>query len=86
MISRKNPSKYLIDYIEGQGVSLPANFINPEYDKLENKKPNTFVNSNLNQNIVQNPQPQNPVISNSQSQNPTILNPQSQNPTILNPV
>ena len=75
MISRKNPSKYLIDYIEGQGVSLPANFINPEYDKLENKKPNTFVNSNLNQNIVQNPQPQNPVISNSQSQNPTILNP-----------
>ena len=86
MISRKNPSKYLIDYIEGQGVSLPANFINPEYDKLENKKPNTFVNSNLNQNIVQNPQPQNPTILNPQSQNPTISNSQSQNPTILNPV
>ena len=32
-IFRKNPSKYLIDYIEGQGVSLPEGFINPAYDQ-----------------------------------------------------
>ncbi len=32
-ISRKNPSKYLIDYIEGQGVEIPEGFINPMYDE-----------------------------------------------------
>ena len=31
-ISRKNPSQYLIDYIEGQGVSLPEGFINPAFE------------------------------------------------------
>lgn len=31
-IFRKNPSKYLIDYIEGQGVQLPEGFVNPIYD------------------------------------------------------
>lgn len=31
-IFRKNPSKYLIDYIEGQGVQLPHGFINPIFD------------------------------------------------------
>lgn len=31
-IYRKNPSKYLIDYIEGQGVEIPQGFINPIYD------------------------------------------------------
>ena len=31
-IFRKNPSKYLVDYIEGQGINLPTNFINPMYD------------------------------------------------------
>ena len=35
-ISRRNPSKYLIDYMEGQGVSLPEGFYNPLYD--ENKE------------------------------------------------
>ena len=34
-IFRKNPSKYLIDYIEGQGVELPAGFINPIYDTVD---------------------------------------------------
>ncbi len=32
-IFRKNPSKYLIDYIEGQGVSVPDGFINPAFDE-----------------------------------------------------
>ena len=76
MISRKNPSKYLIDYIEGQGVSLPANFVNPEYDKVENINQNS-----INQNVVQNPQLQNP-----QLQNPQLQNPQIRNSIISNPV
>ena len=33
---RHNPSKYLIDYLEGQGVALPPGFINPAFDKEEN--------------------------------------------------
>ena len=32
-VFRNNPSKYLIDYIEGQGVSLPAGFINPAFEQ-----------------------------------------------------
>lgn len=32
-IFRKNPSKYLVDYIEGQGVTLPEGFVNPIYDQ-----------------------------------------------------
>ena len=70
MISRKNPSKYLIDYIEGQGVSLPANFVNPEYDKVENINQNS-----INQNVVQNPQLQNPQLQNQQIRNSIISNP-----------
>ena len=31
-IYRRNPSKYLIDYIEGQGVELPKGFVDPIYD------------------------------------------------------
>ena len=31
-ITRRNPSKYLIDYIEGQGVELPKGFVNPLFD------------------------------------------------------
>ena len=34
-IVRKNPSKYLIDYIEGQGVTIPDGFINPVYDEVQ---------------------------------------------------
>lgn len=32
-IYRNNPSKYLIEYLEAQGVELPNNFIKPEFDK-----------------------------------------------------
>ena len=45
-IFRKNPSKYLIDYIEGQGVNIPAGFINPEFDKKENLQNN--INNSIN--------------------------------------
>lgn len=38
-ISRKNPSKYLIDYIEGQGVTIPEGFINSAFDNKENSIP-----------------------------------------------
>ena len=34
-VIRHNPTKYLIDYIEGQGVTLPEGFINPAYDIKE---------------------------------------------------
>lgn len=33
-ITRKNPSSYLIDYMEGQGVNLPEGFYNPELDNM----------------------------------------------------
>ena len=39
-IYRKNPSKYLIDYIEGQGVSLPEGFINPAFDEKQTTSSN----------------------------------------------
>ena len=32
---RNNPSKYLIDYIEGQGISLPDGFIDPRFDQKQ---------------------------------------------------
>lgn len=32
-VYRNNPSKYLIEYLEAQGVSLPKNFIKEEYNK-----------------------------------------------------
>lgn len=32
-VYRNNPSKYLIEYLEAQGVELPNNFIKPEFDK-----------------------------------------------------
>ena len=39
-IYRKNPSKYLIDYIEGQGVSLPEGFVNPAFDEKQTTSSN----------------------------------------------
>lgn len=49
---RKNPSKYLIDYIEGQGIQLPDGFINPAYDVPKENTLNT--NQNLQSVNVQN--------------------------------
>jgi len=43
-IYRKNPSKYLIDYIEGQGVSLPEGFVNPMYDNEDGTEDDSTVN------------------------------------------
>lgn len=56
-IYRKNPSKYLIDYIEGQGVSLPEGFINPAFDEKptntpSNVQPTATVNPTV-QPVVQ---------------------------------
>ena len=52
---RKNPSKYLIDYIEGQGINLPVGFINPMYDEK-----NSFNQKATMQTI--NPQPMNQTV------------------------
>lgn len=39
-VVRKNPSKYLIEYIEGQGIKVPEGFVNPIYDmKAPNPQP-----------------------------------------------
>lgn len=60
-IYRKNPSKYLIDYIEGQGITIPVGFINPAYDEehSDDSSVSTYVpNSN---NIVTNPYNVNPI-------------------------
>ena len=43
-IYRKNPSKYLIDYIEGQGVILPDGFVNPMYDNEDGFVDDSMVN------------------------------------------
>ena len=43
-IYRKNPSKYLIDYIEGQGVELPQGFINPNYDGEDSSSDSNLLN------------------------------------------
>ena len=51
-IYRKNPSKYLVEYIEGQGVSLPAGFINPLYDKTD-KNENVNNGNNISSNLTQ---------------------------------
>ena len=37
-IYRKNPSKYLIEYLEAQGTKLPTGFIKDEYDNKEESK------------------------------------------------
>jgi len=59
-VVRRNPSKYLIDYLEGQGVTLPEGFINPALD-LNNEpdeenviKPQSTPSSIPNQNVVNN--------------------------------
>ena len=51
-IYRKNPSKYLVEYIEGQGVSLPVGFINPLYDKTDKNENVNNVNS-ISSNLTQ---------------------------------
>ena len=51
-VFRKNPSKYLVDYIEGQGVSLPAGFINPMYDEVKTSVYNSVNPVNLNSTQV----------------------------------
>lgn len=38
MVYRNNPSKYLVEYLEAQGVKLPAGFIKEEYEKGESAK------------------------------------------------
>lgn len=45
-VYRKNPSKYLIEYLEAQGTELPAGFIKSEYDNASsNEEPMEANNS-----------------------------------------
>ena len=44
VIHRKNPSKYLIDYIEGQGIKIPDGFINPMFDEKKVSDLNNLTN------------------------------------------
>ena len=69
-IFRKNPSKYLIDYIEGQGVNLPVGFVNPEYDSTNNldvNKNSTITQSNVNSAQINNSSINKPINSNSKN-------------------
>ena len=45
-IYRKNPSKYLIEYLEAQGVKINDGFIKEEYNKNFEKEENSVVSSN----------------------------------------
>ena len=55
-IYRKNPSKYLIEYLEAQGTILPAGFIKEEYEKENVSNINDQVNDvvDMNQSNVKN--------------------------------
>ena len=50
-IYRRNPSKYLIEYLEAQGVKINAEFIKEEYnDNLEEKDEKNVISSKLETN------------------------------------
>lgn len=69
-IYRKNPSKYLIDYIEGQGITIPKGFINPLYNDKEGFLVNrVYANSQSNEIMASN--------VNNESKKTTILNNQN---------
>lgn len=59
MVYRKNPSKYLIEYLEAQGTKLPEGFIKEEYEGSTSDEEgtsntvNNTVQNNLNQQVVQ---------------------------------
>lgn len=84
-IFRKNPSKYLIDYIEGQGVELPKGFINPIYDVEDGFEDNSQNSSE--QKAIQNNQVVQPVnnIANGQVR-PIVTSSQTVNQNIVKPV
>ncbi|MBE6149730.1 MAG: hypothetical protein E7170_03280 [Firmicutes bacterium] len=75
-ITRRNPSKYLIDYIEGQGVEIPKGFINPMYEVKDgfvadegNVKLDDVPQQNIEQPVnteVNSSIPQENIISNSE--------------------
>lgn len=47
-IYRKNPSKYLVEYLEAQGVKLKDGFIKEEYNEdIDNKNKNIINSSNI---------------------------------------
>ena len=55
-VYRRNPSKYLIDYLESQGTVLPKGFIREEYDATpsdEEHAVNTFDQPQVQQQPVQ---------------------------------
>lgn len=45
-VYRKNPSKYLIEYLEAQGTYLPSDFIKAEYDDAEGNSANDTIEKN----------------------------------------
>ncbi len=66
-VYRNKPSKYLIDYLDGQGVNLPENIIKVEENNKETNN-NQFMGP-LKQNTVSSTQNSNTV-----NQNKTVLN------------
>lgn len=76
-ITRRNPSKYLIEYIEGQGVELPKGFVNPIYDTKEgytnNVSSTITVKNNSTNNTIMNPNIMPRV--NQNTTNPNIVKP-----------
>ena len=44
MIYRKNPSKYLVDYLEAQGTKLPDGFIREEFETENSSNINDINN------------------------------------------
>ncbi len=50
-VVRKNPSKYLIEYLEAQGVTLPDGFIKPEYDKEDDGESADELTKELNETM-----------------------------------
>ena len=58
-VYRRNPSKYLVDYLEAQGTVLPKGFVREEYDATpseEEQVVNTADQPQVQQQPVQKPE------------------------------
>ncbi|MEG2321926.1 MAG: ATPase, T2SS/T4P/T4SS family [Bacilli bacterium] len=64
-VVRNNPSAYLIDYIEGQGVKIPDGFINPLYDVKSETKDNNVddIKTTVLKPVYEHQVSQTPVVS-----------------------
>lgn len=97
VVTRRNPSQYLIDYMEGQGVFLPEGFYHPEWDEEDSKEEETVDKKEVpvqpipktpSESIIQQIQrtAMNPVMPQASQTRPQAVNGQPQGYTQPRPV